>query len=224
MAKITAVLPSRRPCLYEWGFSVMTEIKNKKPERLLSLKPELRLALSNSRTRIKKLSEQRYSDFTAFKLEQGATYAPLYMLERVIELFVQNKNSIDHRHEYALMTIEKNDVNWVKGFSNNPNNIVNVLQQKDISESEVSGDFDLSCILETVIRNVGIPEPNNPLHIPPPYVVRLINIYSRSSCTFVDRKQYKISYQTHILPLIRYSLMKVSLFRGINRFLTVCRR
>lgn len=130
------------------------------------------------------------AEYTAFKIGDGRPYTPLYMLKRVAELFVQNKNLIDPRHEYALITIDATAVKWIKEFSNNPNNIISGLNQIGSTES-VGEKFDLSNVLDAVWQNVTIPKPMNPLYLPPPYIVRLILLYSRSSCTFVDRKNYE---------------------------------
>lgn len=130
------------------------------------------------------------TNYTAFIVEDGRSFAPLFMLRRIIEIFVQNKSFIDQRHEYALMSMESKDVRWIKDFSNNPNNIINALQ-KEINETEQSDEFDLSTVLEMISQKVIVPEPMNPLHDPPPYVVRMIMLYSRSNSTFSDRKTYE---------------------------------
>lgn len=128
---------------------------------------------------------------TTFQVEKDNNYSVLTMLKRVIEMFVHNKSFIDSRHEYALLTIDSKDVNYIRDFSNNPTNIINDLESDEIFECKTSEAFDISSILEKVLQNVNIPKPMNPLHLPPPYIVRLILLYSRSSFSFNGRKKFE---------------------------------
>lgn len=127
-------------------------------------------------------------DFTPFKIGDGSTFAPLYMLKRIIDIFVQNKNFIDSRHEFSLIILDSSEIRWVKDFTNNPSDIINAL--KDISECEPSEDFHLNKLLDAIWQNVNIPKPNHSLQIPPSYVVRLILLYSRSSSSPITKENY----------------------------------
>lgn len=130
------------------------------------------------------------TEYTPFKIGDGTTFAPLYMLKRIIDIFVQNKNFIDTRHEFALLKLDSTDVKWIKDFTNNPSDIINSL--KDISECEPNEEeFKLSHILDTIWENVNIPKPNNDLTILPPYVVRLILLYNRSNSSPIITENYE---------------------------------
>lgn len=126
-------------------------------------------------------------EYTAFKIESGTTYPPLYMLKRIINIFVQNKNFIDPRHEFALITLEGKDIRWCTEFTNNPMEIINSL--KDISECETSDECILNKLLNAIWENVNIPKVTN-LSVPPPYVVRVILLFSRSLCSKVPVENY----------------------------------
>lgn len=128
-------------------------------------------------------------EFTAFKLGDGSKYAPLYMLKRTIELFVQNKNYIDPRHEFALLGLDGKSVKWIQDFTNNPRDIINALS--DITQCEQDDEFDLSILLDSVWQSVHVPKPTKNPSVPPQYVVRLILLYSRSYCTPVVKRDFK---------------------------------
>lgn len=129
-------------------------------------------------------------DYIPFKTGDGSTFAPLYMLKRVIQIFLKNKSHLDPRHEFALLTLDCSDVSWIKDFTNNPTEIINTLINVTPCEP-TEEEFKLSKILDYVWENVNIPKPANSLNVLPSFTVRLILLYNRSNCLPVPVENYE---------------------------------
>ncbi|XP_066593752.1 BRISC and BRCA1-A complex member 1-like [Prorops nasuta] len=121
-------------------------------------------------------------NYTPFKLGTGAKYAPLLMIKRVIEVFLSAKSTIHRGHEYALMTIDSKNPEWICDFTNNTKTIINYLDtfKEDIVEEEAR-NFDLGPVFEMIEEHITLPEIKDP-SVLPTYVPRVIIIYSRTNC------------------------------------------
>jgi len=119
-------------------------------------------------------------NYTPFKLGDGTKYAPLYMIKRVAEIFINSKNLINKNHEFALVVLQSDTVAWLRHFTNDPRDIISVLE--DMSESQQGDIFDLSTLFDVISDHVTLPQVSEPNATPPPFVVRVILLYSRSHC------------------------------------------
>jgi hypothetical protein len=117
---------------------------------------------------------------TLFKLGDGSKYAPLYMIKRVAEIFINSKNLINKNHEFALVVLQSDTVAWLRDFTNDPCDIISVLE--DMSETQQGDTFDLSAMFDVICDHVSLPKVSEPNATPPPFVVRVILLYSRSYC------------------------------------------
>lgn len=126
---------------------------------------------------------------TAFKINDYP-YSSLSMFKRSVEIFVLNKSLIDAKHEFAVMSFDKRNVRWNQELSSIPRDVIKSLDSIYESDCQDIGEFDLSTILEQVWQTVKVPKPETDPTIPPPYIVRLILLYSRN-CVPVLKKDYK---------------------------------
>lgn len=119
-------------------------------------------------------------NYTPFKLGDGTKYAPLYMIKRVAEIFINSKNLINKNHEFALVVLQTDTVAWLRDFTNDPRDIISVLE--DMSETQEGDIFDLSSLFDVITDHVPLPQISEPNVTPPPFVVRVVLLYSRSYC------------------------------------------
>lgn len=119
-------------------------------------------------------------NYTPFKLGDGTKYAPLYMIKRVTEIFINSKNLINKNHEFALVVLQSDTVAWLRDFTNDPRDIISVLE--DMSETQQGDTFDLSALFDVIYDHVCLPNVSEPNATPPPFVVRVVLLYSRSHC------------------------------------------
>lgn len=124
-----------------------------------------------------------------FQIGEGsASYPSLCMLKRAIEIFVQNKNYMDHRHEFGLISLDDKTVKWAQEFTNNPRDIIKSLNDIKVTECDEEAEFDLSELLETVWQMVTVPKCTEHLNNHPLFVVRLIIMSSRNSKAFLEKQ------------------------------------
>ncbi|XP_012286281.1 BRISC and BRCA1-A complex member 1-like [Orussus abietinus] len=122
-------------------------------------------------------------DCTKFKLGTGAKYPPLFMIKRVVEIFVGTKSTIHRKHEFALMTLDSQSVHWLCDFTNNTKTLLNHLDsvEEDVLDEEHK-ECDLGGVFECIYERTGLLQiPNNNSAVPK-FVLRVILIYSRSHC------------------------------------------
>ncbi|XP_066994041.1 BRISC and BRCA1-A complex member 1 [Anabrus simplex] len=119
-------------------------------------------------------------DYTPFKLGDGSKYTPLSMIKRVTEIFMKSKHIINAKHEFALIVLQSDSALWLRDFTREPCEIVLALD--DVSESCPQKSFDLSALFDLIKGHVLLPVIEDPSITPPPYVVRVILLYSRSYC------------------------------------------
>jgi hypothetical protein len=118
-------------------------------------------------------------NFTPFRLNTQQK-KPLDMLKHAVEMFLNSKQLINKKHEYALAVLNENNVMWQVNFTNNINEVINALQNVNACETE--DIFDLSSLFDVILQNVKVPEACRVegALLPPPYVVRTILLYGRS--------------------------------------------
>ncbi|XP_015589625.1 BRISC and BRCA1-A complex member 1 [Cephus cinctus] len=121
-------------------------------------------------------------DCTSFKLGTGAKYTPLFMIKRVVEIFVSAKSMLQRRHEFALMTLDSQAAHWVCDFTSNVKSILNYLDTitEDTLEEEQK-TYDLGQAFEKIRTHAHLPATGDSF-VPPTFVTRVILIYSRSHC------------------------------------------
>lgn len=113
-----------------------------------------------------------------FKLGDGSRYSPLYMIKRVVEIFVYSKHRIDRRHQFALVVLHESAL-WLRNFTNDPKEICNVLE--DVTETKQCDTCDFSSLFEAITEKVDLPVVALPEILPPPFVLRTILIYCQSN-------------------------------------------
>lgn len=113
-----------------------------------------------------------------FTFSDGSKHSPLFMIKRVIELFVHNKHKIDKRHEFALVVFHEVPL-WIRNFTNDPKEISNFLE--DLNETRHCESCDLTGLFDAITEHTHIPEVGREGVFPPPFLVRTILIYGRSN-------------------------------------------
>ncbi|XP_077500461.1 BRISC and BRCA1-A complex member 1-like isoform X2 [Amblyomma americanum] len=113
-----------------------------------------------------------------FTFSDGSKHSPLFMIKRVIELFVHNKHKIDKRHEFALVVFHEVPL-WVRNFTNDPKEISSFLE--DLNETRHCENCDLTSLFDAISEHTHIPEVGREGAFPPPFLVRMILIYGRSN-------------------------------------------
>lgn len=112
-----------------------------------------------------------------FTFSDGSKHSPLFMVKRVVELFVHNKHKIDKRHEFALVVFHEVPL-WIKNFTSDPKDISNFLD--DLNETRHCETCDLTGLFNSIVEQTHVPEIGSDVDIPPPFLVRVILIYGRS--------------------------------------------
>ncbi|XP_043474651.1 BRISC and BRCA1-A complex member 1-like [Leptopilina heterotoma] len=86
---------------------------------------------------------------TQFELGRGDRFPPLFMIKRIVEIFINIKSSINRHHEYSLFILNGNTIHRVNGFTNNTIDFLHLID--DIEEfPEDSPSFDLSNLFNCV--------------------------------------------------------------------------
>ncbi|KAE8632411.1 hypothetical protein XENTR_v10001542 [Xenopus tropicalis] len=111
------------------------------------------------------------------KLESfnGSKANALNSSQKMIEMFVRTKHKIDKRHEFALV-VANNEAMWLSGFTSDPREVCSCLYDL---ETNVCESFNLEGLFNLIQQRTEFPVTDNVQTIPPPYVVRIILIYSR---------------------------------------------
>ncbi|CAH2293268.1 BRISC and BRCA1-A complex member 1 [Pelobates cultripes] len=119
------------------------------------------------------LSEEMSSQ----KLESfnGSKANALNSSQKMIEMFVRTKHKIDKRHEFALV-VANNEAMWLSGFTSDPREVCSCLYDL---ETNICESFNLEGLFNLIQQRTEFPITDNVQTIPPPYVVRIILIYSR---------------------------------------------
>lgn len=122
---------------------------------------------------------------TEFKLGNGATYMPMYMIKRVVEIFIGAKSLINKNHKFAIASLSSDSIKWLCDFTSNVKTVITALDSlvdEPIDEEESS--FDLGHLFEALHANV--------LQKDADHVSRVVLIYSRSNCipTFESTRMF----------------------------------
>ncbi|XP_040177204.1 BRISC and BRCA1-A complex member 1 [Rana temporaria] len=119
------------------------------------------------------LSEEMSSQ----KLESfnGSKANALNSSQKMIEMFVRTKHKIDKRHEFALV-VANNEAMWLSGFTSDPREVCSCLYDL---ETNICESFNLEGLFNLIQQRTEFPVTENVQTVPPPYVVRIILIYSR---------------------------------------------
>ncbi|XP_064477243.1 BRISC and BRCA1-A complex member 1-like isoform X2 [Ornithodoros turicata] len=113
-----------------------------------------------------------------FTFSDGSKHSPLFLVKRVVELFVHNKHKIDKRHEFALVVFHEQPL-WIKNFTSDPKEICNFLE--DLHETKECETCDLTSLFSVISENTVFPEMKKCDTPVPPFLVRTILIYGRSN-------------------------------------------
>lgn len=121
------------------------------------------------------LSEEMASQ----KLESfnGSKSNALNVSQKMIEMFVRTKHRIDKRHEFALVVVNE-DAMWLSGFTSDPREVCSCLYDLD---TNICDHFNLEGLFNLIQQKSEFPITENVQTIPPPYVIRMILIYSRTA-------------------------------------------
>lgn len=103
---------------------------------------------------------------------------PLAMLKQAIQMFLLNKSAIDERHQFALMSLNSNEANWLVDFTSDINLIVRELER--LKDCAVEDIFDLNSVFDLIKENVTLEPVKEDQTVPPTFVVRVILCYARS--------------------------------------------
>lgn len=132
-----------------------------------------------------------------FTFSDGSRHSPLFMIKRVVELFVHNKHKMDRRHEFALVVFHEVPL-WIRNFTNDPKDITNFLE--DLNETRHCQGCDLTGLFDSIREHTHIPEVERESAFPPEFLVRTILIYGRSnSVPLVHRNLQVLKNMMHSL-------------------------
>lgn len=112
-----------------------------------------------------------------FTFSDGSKHSPLFMVKRVVELFVHNKHKIDKRHEFALVVFHEVPL-WIRDFTNDPKEISNFLE--DLHETKHCEICDLTGLFHSITEHTLVPQVGSAATTPP-FLVRVVLIYGRSN-------------------------------------------
>ncbi|XP_030073396.1 BRISC and BRCA1-A complex member 1 isoform X2 [Microcaecilia unicolor] len=115
------------------------------------------------------MSTQKLESFNGSKMNT------LNISQKMIEMFVRTKHKIDKRHEFALVVVN-DDAAWLSGFTSDPREVCSCLYDL---ETNICESFNLEGLFNLIQQRSEFPVTENVQTIPPPYVIRMILIYSR---------------------------------------------
>nr|XP_033812584.1 BRISC and BRCA1-A complex member 1 [Geotrypetes seraphini]XP_033812585.1 BRISC and BRCA1-A complex member 1 [Geotrypetes seraphini] len=115
------------------------------------------------------MSSQKLESFNGSKMNT------LNISQKMIEMFVRTKHKIDKRHEFALVVVN-DDAAWLSGFTSDPREVCSCLYDL---ETNICESFNLEGLFNLIQQRSEFPATENIQTIPPPYVIRMILIYSR---------------------------------------------
>ncbi|KAE8632418.1 hypothetical protein XENTR_v10001542 [Xenopus tropicalis] len=137
------------------------------------------------------------------KLESfnGSKANALNSSQKMIEMFVRTKHKIDKRHEFALV-VANNEAMWLSGFTSDPREVCSCLYDL---ETNVCESFNLEGLFNLIQQRTEFPVTDNVQTIPPPYVVRIILIYSRpaSQPALNLTDNMKVNRKLHLAPRVK---------------------
>ncbi|XP_029469637.1 BRISC and BRCA1-A complex member 1 isoform X2 [Rhinatrema bivittatum] len=116
-------------------------------------------------------------EMSSQKLESfnGSKVNTLNISQKMIEMFVRTKHKIDKQHEFALVVVN-DDATWLSGFTSDPREVCSCLYDL---ETNICESFNLEGLFNLIQQRSEFPVTENVQTIPPPYVIRMILIYSR---------------------------------------------
>ncbi|XP_043270980.1 BRISC and BRCA1-A complex member 1-like [Venturia canescens] len=140
----------------------------------------------------------REEDITPFEPRAGGKFSPLYMIKRVVEIFVNAKSGIQSKHEYALMALKSDSVAWISDFTNNRKTFAASLEKIEEDRVPKENDcYDLGPSFEAICHRTDMAE--NLSY--PDTISRVIFIYTRSRSipTFLTGRTYldKLTQNSH---------------------------
>lgn len=114
---------------------------------------------------------------------------PFFQLKKSLSCFVYTKSSLSSAHEFAVISLEPGDVKWVQDFSNNPDEVVNKINNLEPVCLGEEIDTDLTPVFKVMNQKIGsLPEVKVESVQYPTHVVRLILIYNSSyNIPLIDR-------------------------------------
>ncbi|XP_012584745.1 PREDICTED: BRISC and BRCA1-A complex member 1 isoform X2 [Condylura cristata] len=114
------------------------------------------------------------------KLESfnGSKTNALNVSQKMIEMFVRTKHKIDKSHEFALVVVN-DDTAWLSGLTSDPRELCSCLYDLETASCST---FNLEGLFSLIQQKTELPVTENVQTIPPPYVVRIILVYSRPPC------------------------------------------
>ena len=117
------------------------------------------------------------ADATPFEFRSGVKVEALDLIKRTIHMFITAKSGIQPKHEFALMTLEDQDVSWICDFTKESKVLGSCLE--NIASSQVDDftiNYDLGPCFKMIRQKIYLQ--NN--YSPDSYTMRVIFIYNRS--------------------------------------------
>ena len=113
---------------------------------------------------------------TQFKSGTGTKYCPLYMITRVIEIFLHNKSMLNSKHEFALIILDAHKAHWICDFTGSVQVLLSkleLIEENLISDNQIFFDLQeaFKCVYDH-ITDTSLLKNNT---------IRVILIYCRSN-------------------------------------------
>ncbi|KAF4519596.1 hypothetical protein B566_EDAN003763 [Ephemera danica] len=131
-------------------------------------------------------------NFTPYRFGDGTKVSPLAMMKRIVHIFLFSKKMLNTKHQYALVVLHDDNATWLCDFTNEPKSIINLLT--NLVENDQPESFDLSVLFDTLKENITLPDMDDLSKFAPPFVVRVILLYARSTC-IPSFENNKMSYE-----------------------------
>ncbi|XP_051155110.1 BRISC and BRCA1-A complex member 1-like [Leptopilina boulardi] len=89
------------------------------------------------------------SNATQFELGRGDKFPPLFMIKRIVEIFINIKSSINSNHEYCLFILNANKIQRIHTFMNNTIEFLHYIDDIEEYEND-SQTFDLGNLFNDI--------------------------------------------------------------------------
>ncbi|ESO92326.1 hypothetical protein LOTGIDRAFT_162630 [Lottia gigantea] len=88
-----------------------------------------------------------------FRSRAGDKFSQIQVLLKALRLFLNSKSKLHFEHEFALLVLD-DGATWVSDFTNNPRDILTLLEDLMCSNKPVSNTFDISQVFDIIMNNI----------------------------------------------------------------------
>ncbi|XP_050402678.1 BRISC and BRCA1-A complex member 1 [Patella vulgata] len=141
-----------------------------------------------------------------FRSRAGDKFTQLQVVQKALRLYINSKSKINCEHEFALVVLDST-AEWVSDFTNNPREIIALLEDLRCSATRETETFDMSLLFDAIDEKVTIPTVEDPI-LPPPYIVRILFLYGRSNC-LIESTNYESQKTLESSPYVFFDSLYI---------------